>query len=182
DADGLSAQNGWVMMEDAGRGYRRVVPSPRPLRIVEWPAIRSLLDARTLVVAAGGGGVPVVEDQTADGVPRLVGIEAVIDKDRASACLASLVEADTLVLLTDVERVAIGYGTSDERWLDTTTSAEMRSYLDAGEFPAGSMGPKVESAIRFIEDGGHRAIITSAGNLVQAVGNGGGTQIVAGVQ
>lgn len=177
EARGLAAGKGWTIVEDAGRGYRRVVPSPMPQSIVEWPAIAALLEAGVLVVAAGGGGVPVVEQSGVSGIPELRGVEAVIDKDRASARLAALVKADTLVLLTDVERVAIGYGTPEERWLETVSLREMKAYLESGEFPAGSMGPKVESGIRFLEDGGGRSIITSPANLVRAVMQGGGTQI-----
>jgi carbamate kinase len=176
EAEKLSNDKGWTMVEDAGRGYRRVVPSPMPLSIVEYPAIAALLEAGITVIAAGGGGIPVVRVGSDGG--ELAGIEAVIDKDRASARLAVLVEADTLVLLTDVERVAVGFGTPEARWLDQVSLEEMRDHMDAGEFPPGSMGPKVESAIRFLQDGGERAIITSTGNLVKAVTSGGGTQVL----
>lgn len=178
EARRLEAEKGWTMVEDAGRGYRRVAPSPVPGLIVEWPAIAALLDAGVMVIAGGGGGIPVVEEQYLNG-SRLRGVEAVIDKDRASARLAALVQADSLVLLTDVERVAVGYGTPNERWLDTVSVEEMRAHLAAGEFPPGSMGPKIESAIRFIDDGGRRAIVTSTANLVRAVTEGGGTQVVS---
>jgi carbamate kinase len=178
EAGDLAAEKGWTMVEDAGRGYRRVVPSPRPLEIVEWPAISTLLDSGAMVIAAGGGGIPVVEERSAAGVLELRGIEAVIDKDRASARLAALVGADTLVLLTDVEHVAIGFGTPDERRLERVTLEEMREFHLRGEFPPGSMGPKVESAIRFLDDGGKRSIITSTHNLVQAVTQGGGTEVI----
>jgi carbamate kinase len=181
EAGVLEAQKHWSMVEDAGRGYRRVVPSPRPLAIVEWPAISALLDSGAMVVAAGGGGVPVVMDPAPGGQTRLRGVEAVIDKDRASARLAELVAADTLVLLTDVDRVAVGFGTPQQRWLDRVTVDEIRRHYEEGEFPAGSMGPKVESAIAFIDGGGSRAIITSAGNLVQAVTHSGGTEVVPAV-
>lgn len=177
EAKQLREGKGWIMVEDAGRGYRRVVPSPDPLFIVESPAIAGLVDAGALVIAAGGGGIPVVEDHI-DGFPLLRGVDAVIDKDRASARLAALIGVDTLVLLTDVDRVAVGYGSRGEKWLDRVSMTEMREHLSNGEFPPGSMGPKVESAIRFIEDGGTRAIITSARNLVRAVTEGGGTEII----
>ena len=180
EAEVLSRTKGWTMVEDAGRGYRRVVPSPQPLVIVEWPAISALLDSGVMVVAAGGGGVPVIERRGQDGTLELAGVEAVIDKDRASARLGVLVGADTLVLLTDVDRVAVEYGTPEQRWLHQVSLEEMRAHMEQGEFPAGSMGPKVESAIRFLEDGGQRAIITSGSNLVRAVTEGGGTEITAG--
>lgn len=177
-AEALAAEKGWSVVEDAGRGYRRVVPSPQPLAIVEWPAISVLLTSGALVVAAGGGGIPVVEETGPQGT-ELKGVEAVIDKDRASARLAALVEADALVLLTDVDRVAVGFGTSEERWLSRVTLGEMRQHYQKGEFPPGSMGPKVESAIRFLENGGRRAIITSPTNLVAAVTGHEGTQVTA---
>jgi len=179
EAAELERKKRWTMVEDAGRGYRRVVPSPKPLEIVEWPAISALLDAGFMVIAAGGGGIPVVEEAAEAGKTRLRGVEAVIDKDRASARLAALVGADTLILLTDVERVAVGYGTPSERWLDLVSVEEMRGYLEAGEFPPGSMGPKVESAIRFVDDGGRRAIITSTSNLVEAFMSGSGTRVIS---
>ncbi len=179
-ARALERDRAWTMVEDAGRGFRRVVPSPMPVDIVEWPAIKTLIDGGALVIAAGGGGVPVVRDPNSDASLR--GVEAVIDKDRASARLGELVAADTLVLLTDVARVAVGYGTAEQRWLDRVSVREMRGYLDAGEFPAGSMGPKVESAIRFLEAGGERCIITSAANMVDAVVSGGGTEVLSDVK
>jgi carbamate kinase len=174
EAEELHTQKGWIMVEDAGRGYRRVVPSPRPLHIVEWPAIQALIEQDILVIAAGGGGVPVVQD-TSD---QLHGVEAVIDKDRAAERLATSIRADVLVLLTDVTRVAVGYGTPHERWLNRVTLAEMKGYFHAGEFPPGSMGPKVEAALHFLENGGERAIITSTEHLVAAIAGEGGTEIV----
>jgi carbamate kinase len=176
EAEHLREEKGWTMVEDAGRGFRRVVPSPRPLDIVEWPAISALIEAGALVVAAGGGGIPVIRRGGAPDM--LVGVEAVIDKDRASARLAGLINADTLVLLTDVERVAVAYGTHEQRWLDRVSLPDMKRFFDEGEFPAGSMGPKVESAIAFLDNGGRRAIITSTDNMVRAVTRGGGTEIV----
>lgn len=177
EAETLRQTKGWTMLEDAGRGYRRVVPSPQPLSIVEWPAIAALVQTGALVIGAGGGGIPVVEIEV-NGRSLLRGIEAVIDKDRASARLASLIGANVLVLLTDVDRVAVDYGTERQRWLDKVALGDIKRYLDAGEFPRGSMGPKVESAIRFLEDGGQRAIITSTANMVRAVTTSGGTEIV----
>jgi len=174
----IEQERGWTMVEDAGRGFRRVVPSPKPRDIVEWPAVRTLVDSGALVIAAGGGGVPVIRVRE-NGVTQLRGVEAVIDKDRASALVGRLIGADTLALLTDVDRVAVGYGTEEERWLDRVSLEEMKGYLDAGEFPPGSMGPKVESAISFLESGGSRAIITSTRRMVEAITQGGGTEVLA---
>jgi carbamate kinase len=174
DAEGLRRDRGWIMVEDAGRGYRRVVPSPQPRRIVEWEAVRAVVDSGALVIAAGGGGVPVIEQDH-----RFVGVEAVIDKDRAAQKLANLVGAHTLVLLTEVENVAVDFGTPTQRWLNVVSLDEMRAYLHEGQFPAGSMGPKVEAALTFIESGGERAIITSTDRLVAAMNSREvGTQIV----
>jgi len=174
EADALRVEKGWVMVEDAGRGYRRVVPSPHPEEIVEWPSIRSLATDGVLVIAAGGGGVPVVVREG-----RLVGVEAVIDKDFASALLANLVGAETLVLLTGVDRVAVDFGTPAQRWLDEVDVDTLRRYEREGQFPAGSMGPKVRAAIEFLEAGGRRAIITSAELLPEAVAGRAGTRITA---
>ena len=164
----------WVMVEDAGRGYRRVVPSPYPREIVEWPAVRSLADNGSLVIAAGGGGVPVIVREG-----RLVGVEAVIDKDFASRLLANLVGAGTLVLLTGVERVAVDFGTPQQRPLDEVDVETLQRYEAEGQFPAGSMGPKVRAAIEFVERGGGRALITSPEGLVDAVAGRAGTQVLA---
>jgi len=175
EADMHRQRFGWLMIEDSGRGYRRVVPSPRPLRIVEADAIRTLLDAGLLVVAAGGGGIPVVED--ADG--RLRGVEAVIDKDRSSATLAAYLGIPRLIITTGVERVAIHYGQPDQRWLDHMSVAEARLHHAAGEFPPGSMGPKIEAALTFLENGGKEVIITAPSHLVDAVTGRSGTRITA---
>lgn len=175
DAHVLRRERGWIMVEDAGRGYRRVVPSPRPQRVVEWSAIRALLESGALVIAAGGGGIPVVEEDHA-----LVGVEAVIDKDRAAQKLATLVGARTLVLLTEVEHVAVDYGTARQRPLRSTSVEELRQHYRAGQFPPGSMGPKVEAALDFLDAGGERAIITSATHLGDAMARPDiGTQVVA---
>ena len=167
-------RDGWTMVEDAGRGYRRVVPSPRPVRIVEIDAIRALLEARLLVVAAGGGGIPVVEQ--APGVYR--GVEAVIDKDLASGLLAASLGVPLLVIATGVERVAIRFRQPDQRWLDRVPLSEVRGYLAAGEFPEGSMGPKIRAAIEFLEQGGEEVIITSLAVLERAIAGEAGTHIV----
>lgn len=176
EADDRAARNGWTMIEDSGRGYRRVVASPEPLRIVEGAQIRALVDAGFVVIAVGGGGVAVVE--TAPGQYR--GAEAVIDKDRASALLAASLDLPLLVLSTGVERVAVHFRQPDERWLDRIDTAEARRYLDAGEFPKGSMGPKVEAAIRFLESGGEEVLITTPAALERAIAGETGTRIVSG--
>ena len=165
---------GWNVMEDAGRGWRRVVPSPRPLRIVEEAAIRELLDAGMVVIAVGGGGIPVVAQQ--DGT--LKGIAAVIDKDLASALLAQVVEADLLIISTAVEKVALHYGTMDETWVDHMTLEEAKRYLAEGiHFKPGSMAPKIEAIVQFLEAGGEEALITDPQNLERAVAGETGTRI-----
>jgi carbamate kinase len=165
---------------DAGRGWRTVVPSPRPHEIVEFEQIATLARSGILVIAAGGGGTPVVRR---DG--RLVGAEAVIDKDRASAVLAHAVEAELLVMLTGVECVALDYGTRWQRDMSRLTISDAERLLAEGEFPPGSMGPKVESAVRFVRDrdrgdrgGGGRAIVTCAERLLDSVEGAAGTRIV----
>jgi carbamate kinase len=147
----------WLIREIEPGRFRRVVASPRPLQILEACAIRRLVNAGVVTIACGGGGIPVAWE---DG--RLVGIEGVIDKDLASSLLATDLSAEQLIILTSVDRVALRYGTSDAAWLDTITAAEGRRYLAGGEFPDGSMGPKMQAAIRFVERGGAECIITSA--------------------
>lgn len=169
----LADARGWSVAEDSGRGWRRVVPSPMPREIVEWPQIAALLDAGQVVIAAGGGGVPVVH--TREG---LLGVEAVIDKDLAAARLGALVGASTLVLATGVDRVMLDFGTSAERPLDVMDTAEARRHMADGQFPAGSMGPKVDAAIRFVEDGGGTAVIASLEGAADALDGRGGTRVV----
>jgi len=164
---------GWTVAHDAGRGVRRVVPSPVPCTVVEAAAIKALVDANFLVVAGGGGGIPTAR-QDGD----LVGVDAVIDKDRLAAQIARSVKADGLVLVTGVDRVFIGFGTPLERPLERTTTSEAADYLRGGEFPAGSMGPKIEAAIDFVDGGGAYAIITSTEQLAAAVRGEGGTRVV----
>lgn len=150
-------KDGFVFKEDAGRGYRRVVPSPRPVDIVEKSAIKLLYDNDCIVVAGGGGGIPVVEE---DG--RLLGVPAVIDKDFTSAKIAELVDADTLIILTAVDQVAINFGKEDEKWLDEITIDQAKVYIEEGHFAPGSMLPKVQAAISFAETKeGRQALITS---------------------
>lgn len=150
-------KDGFVFKEDAGRGYRRVVPSPRPVDIVEKSAIKLLYDNDCIVVAGGGGGIPVVEE---DG--RLIGVPAVIDKDFTSAKIAELVDADTLIILTAVDQVAINFGKENEKWLDEITIDQAKVYIEEGHFAPGSMLPKVQAAISFAETKeGRQALITS---------------------
>jgi carbamate kinase len=171
----LERTKGWVMVEDAGRGHRRVVPSPRPIEIVEWEAIRSLIAAGVVVIAAGGGGVPVVRDER--GVLR--GVEGVIDKDRAAAVLARQLGARRLVILTAVDRVALDFGKPTQRFLSELTTIEARRHLGERQFPPGSMGPKIEAVIDFVESGGEDALITSPHQLTAAFAGESGTRIFA---
>jgi carbamate kinase len=168
-------RDGWAMVEDSGRGYRRIVPSPHPLRIVEEGQIAALVSAGFVVIAAGGGGIPVVEEPPAG----YRGVEAVIDKDRASALLASSLKIPLLVLSTGVEQVAIHFRQPNERFLDRLSVSEARGYLAEGEFPKGSMGPKVEAAITFLEHGGSEVLITSPVSLEKAFAGESGTRIMA---
>lgn len=158
------ASRGWQVVEDSGRGYRRVVASPRPLEVLEVAAVRTLLEAGHVVLAAGGGGVAVAAD--ADGALR--GADAVIDKDHASALLASALGATDLYLVTGVDCVLLDFGTPQQRPVHHLTVQEAERYLADGQFPPGSMGPKVVAALRFLHDGGRRAIITSAACLAAA--------------
>jgi carbamate kinase len=175
-AERYELERAWVVREDAGRGWRRVVPSPRPLEIVEREAILALVRSGFAVIAVGGGGVPVVRQ--ADGSLR--GVEAVIDKDYASALLAVSIRADFFLISTAVDRVAINYRKPNQRFLDSMTVAEAARFLAEGQFPAGSMGPKIEACIQFIQQGGAQAVITSPERIADALDGRGGTRIVAG--
>jgi carbamate kinase len=171
----MAREHGWNVVDDAGRGWRRVVPSPRPVRVVEAQLIRALVDAGVVPIAGGGGGIPVVETDKG-----LRGVEAVIEKDRTTGVLARELGADRVLFLTGVDRVAVGWGTPAQRWLDRLPVREARALLAAGEFPPGSMGPKVEAAVDFIERGGSAAVITSLDCVSDAVAGRAGTQIVRG--
>jgi carbamate kinase len=164
----------WIIREIGKGRFRRVVPSPRPLKILEYEAIACLLDAGVVAIACGGGGIPVTWEGD-----RLIGIEAVIDKDLASSLLATQVRAHKLIIVTSVERVAVRFAQAGQQWLDTVTVQQARDYLAAGEFPQGSMGPKINAAIDFIEHGGEECIITSTEHVANAVRGEGGTHIVA---
>ncbi|MCC7359697.1 MAG: carbamate kinase [Anaerolineales bacterium] len=167
--------DGWSVVEDAGRGWRRVVASPKPQRIVERDAILALIQQGFVVIGVGGGGIPVMVDAAGD----LQGVEAVIDKDYASALLANSLPADLFVISTAVERVALNYNKPDQRWLDRLTLAEARQYLAAGHFPKGSMAPKIEAMISFLERGGRQALITNPENLGRALAGETGTWLTA---
>lgn len=171
----LREKRGYTIREDPGRGFRRVVPSPRPLGVVQAPAIRRLVEEGTIVITVGGGGIPVCRE--ADG--RLEGIDAVIDKDLASAVLAREIGATELYILTAVDRVALNYNRPGQQFLDRLTVREAKEYLAAGQFPRGSMGPKIEAAVQFIEQGGTKAIITSVERMTEALEGQTGTAIVA---
>jgi carbamate kinase len=172
EAKRLAEERGYTMAPDAHGGWRRVVPSPAPYSIVETPIVRQLVADGVIVIASGGGGVPVIEDG-----PRLVGVEGVVDKDLASAILASEVEATTLLILTDVPAVQKGFGTEEAEDLHELTVAEARTLLEAGELGSGSMGPKVRAAIDFSSGGGRRTIIADLADGPAALEGRGGTVI-----
>jgi carbamate kinase len=174
DAERIRAEKGYVMVEDAGRGYRRVVPSPRPVKIIEIEIIRDLLKMGEIVITVGGGGIPVIEE--ADGT--LSGVAAVIDKDLASERLAEDIGADTLLILTSVPRVAVHYGTARQRDLTHVTVKEARQYIAEGHFAPGSMLPKVEAAVLFaVSAPGRRAIIAHLSEATRALAGQAGTVI-----
>ena len=164
----------WVIKEDSGRGYRRVVPSPKPRRIVNRRTIQLLVDHDTIVIAAGGGGIPVYTEN--DGTYE--GIDAVVDKDHASAVLAHDIDAQTLLFLTDVDNAYINYKKTNQQALTTINAEEAKQYLNEGHFPPGNMGPKIEAAISFLTSGGQEVIITSLDKARQAILGDAGTKIV----
>ena len=167
---------GWQVVEDSGRGFRRVVPSPQPQEIVELPAISHLVSSGYVVVAVGGGGIPVARQE--DG--GLYGVDAVIDKDRASSLMARKIDADRLVISTAVDKVYLHFGKPEQKGLDVLTASEAKRYLDEGQFGAGSMAPKVEASIQFVEGGGKEAIITSPEHMLLALQGKAGTRIIVG--
>ncbi len=172
EADRIAAEKGYTMIEDAGRGYRQVVPSPKPVDVVEKDMVNTLIDAGHVVITVGGGGIPVIEK---DG--KLLGVPAVIDKDFASAKLAELVHADALVILTAVDRVAINWGKPNQESLERMTCAEAEQYCKEGHFAPGSMLPKVQAAMSFAKTGGE-AIIASLENAAAALRGESGTKVV----
>ncbi|MFA5611870.1 MAG: carbamate kinase [Anaerolineaceae bacterium] len=167
-------KEGWTVVEDAGRGWRRVVPSPIPQTIVEADAIRTLIDNGFVVVAVGGGGIPVMQRE--DG--SLIGVEAVIDKDFGSAILASMIEADLFLISTAVEKVAINFNKSGQKWLDKITVAEAQKLIEEGQFAKGSMLPKIEAILKFMAGGGKKALITDPAHIKDALDGKTGTWIV----
>jgi carbamate kinase len=170
----IAGEQGWTVREDAGRGWRRVVPSPLPQRIVELDEIRFLARAGYLVIACGGGGIPVIEDERGD----LAGVEAVIDKDLASSLLARDLGADLLLVSTGVEKVAINFNTPQQRWLDRITLDDARRLYAENHFDPGSMGPKIRALIEFLEGGGTEGLVTNPPNLGRALAGATGTRIV----
>lgn len=164
---------GQDFVEDAGRGWRRVVPSPLPKNIVEVEAIETLINKGFIVVAVGGGGIPVVENENGE----LVGVEAVIDKDFASGLLANMISADLLLISTAVEKVALNYNKPDEKWLDRMTLSEAEGYIAENHFAPGSMLPKIQACVKFLKEGGKAALITDPPNIQRALRGDTGTWI-----
>jgi carbamate kinase len=164
---------GWAIVEDPSHGFRRVVPSPEPLAIVELDAIQACVDRGLVVIAGGGGGVPVFNDHDIS-----KGVEAVIDKDHTSAILARQLEAEVFAIATDVDRVSLDYGRATQRPLDQITITQCRQYLGEGQFPPGSMGPKITAAIKYLELGGKAVIITDHAHLLEALFGEAGTRIL----
>jgi len=172
EAEKLAKEKGWRVIEDSGRGWRRVVPSPMPLEIVEKDAIRNLIDAGFVAIAVGGGGIPVVKRGN-----RLVGVEGVIDKDLASAVLARDIRADRLIILTSVDRVYLNFGTPEQRGVERMSVDEARKYLEEGHFKKGSMYPKILASILYLESGGKEVLITSPEKVQEALEGKAGTWI-----
>jgi len=175
EANQYRAERGWHMKEDSGRGYRRLVPSPKPLEIIELEAIRVIIKAGMIPIAVGGGGIPVVRKGDI-----LDGLDGVIDKDRASALLASALGADILAISTAVSHVQVDFGTENARKLEKIKACELRELYEAGQFPPGSMGPKVEAALQFLDAGGKQVIITDPDTLKEALEDRNGTRILPG--
>ncbi len=173
EARKLRKGRGWIMIEDSGRGFRRIVPSPLPKSIVEAKLILEMFQKGFLLIHSGGGGIPVIENDYGS----LTGVEAVIDKDRTAGLIASLINADVLLFLTDVRKVAINYGKSNEKMLGELDVPQARKYMNEGQFPAGSMGPKIEASIRFVEATGKMAVISSVEDAASAIDGSAGTSI-----
>jgi carbamate kinase len=177
-AEYLMKRQGWLMVEDSGRGYRKVVASPRPREILSLEAIRDALRRGSVVIAGGGGGIPVTRSEEG----KLKGIEAVIDKDRTAGLLAAKLQADLFVILTDVDRVYLNFGRTDRLPVEVLGAAEARRHLEDGQFPAGSMGPKMETAVEFVEETGKEVLITSVEKLKDALAGRAGTRVVPGAR
>jgi carbamate kinase len=173
-AKALAAQLGWVVKDDAGRGWRRVVPSPAPRKVIDYKAIEHLARSDFVVIGCGGGGIPVIENEDGD----LQGIEAVIDKDLASSLLARSIGADLFMLSTGVERVAIDFNTPRQRWLDRLTVSEARRYYAEDQFDKGSMGPKIQALCEYLAGGGKEGLITNPANIGRALAGETGTRLV----
>jgi carbamate kinase len=175
DAEHYRSQEGWNIAEDSNRGYRRVVPSPKPKEIVELTSIKSLIELGCVVIAAGGGGIPVARDENG----YLRGVEAVVDKDYSSSVLASTLQADLLLISTSVDKVALNYNRPNQKNLDHVTLNQAKMYLEQGHFAPGSMKPKVQAIVEYLENGGNEAIITSASKLALALSGKAGTRFTA---
>lgn len=173
EARHLMREEGWAMKEDSGRGWRLVVASPRPLRIVEHRTINMLVDAGVIVIAGGGGGIPIVVEENGD----FEGLDVVIDKDLTASLIGRVVGADTLVIATDIQKVALDFNTQSQRDLDRLTLEEAERYFREGHFPAGSMGPKIEASIEFLRQGGERVVISSPDRIADALRGEAGTVI-----
>lgn len=167
-------EDGWAVMEDAGRGWRRVTSSPVPIKIIEAEAIKKFIDTGVIVICTGGGGIPVVEDEEGN----LVGSEVVLDKDYGAMILATSIQADLFLILTAVEKVALNYNKPNQRWLNQMTLAEAKQYYDEGHFARGSMAPKIKASIYYLEHGGKEALITNPENLERAMRGETGTRII----
>jgi carbamate kinase len=178
EARGRVEKDGWAVVEDAGRGWRRVVASPLPQRILELDAIRQLLEAGIVTISTGGGGVPVVEDEQGN----LAGVAAVVDKDYGSSLLARSIGADLFLVATSVDKVYLNFQQPNQKGLDTLTAAEARRYVEQGHFAQGSMLPKIEGILWFLEAGGKKAIITNPENISRALQGKAGTRIVPGCE
>jgi carbamate kinase len=175
EAKRRAQEMGWAVVEDAGRGWRRVVASPLPKRIVEFDSINTLIEKGTVVISTGGGGIPVIENEAGD----LEGVAAVIDKDFGSSLLAQQLKADLFLISTAVEKVALNFGKPDQKWIDRITLSEAKSYLATGtHFAKGSMAPKIQAIIWFLETGGKQALITNPENIGRALKGETGTWIV----
>lgn len=169
----LHKKNNWAVAEDAGRGWRRVIPSPEPIDIIEKEIIKKLLKEKVVIVAGGGGGIPVIRKNN-----KLIGVEAVIDKDKATALLANEIEADELIIATAVEKVCLNYKKPDQKELNKVTLKEIKKYIEEGHFAKGSMLPKIQAVVKFLEKGGKEAIITSPEKLSEAIAGKTGTHII----